>query len=282
MTRRKRTAVVAVLAAAGTATITAFATGAASFGGGHGKLSPELGSPMSLDNTSFLSRDTFGVVEDAGDTLHGQRNALDSGYALDVDLNYANPANQPLRWLAEGRDASAAIDSAFNGFGKNDGDNELTSTSPTAIRPCRACSGRRRRSCGTTAGAGSTPSSTATTRCTRSSPRAEGKRPHTRRQGRRGCADRPEARTPQRASGDLHGSSGWGQFVTRRSPPVHPRGSLPRAHSECDACSYVVSTVRAPRSHHLERRRAVTVGAGRPLWERGVRRAVRDRPRPSA
>jgi hypothetical protein len=126
MRRRKRTAVVAVLAAAGTATITAFATGAASFGGGHGKLSPELGSPMSLDNTSFLSRDTFGVVEDAGDTLHGQRNALDSGYALDVDLDYANPANQPVRWLAEGRDASAAIDSAFNGFGKNDGDNELT------------------------------------------------------------------------------------------------------------------------------------------------------------
>jgi hypothetical protein len=92
MRRRKRTAVVAVLAAAGAATIRAFATGAASFGGGHGKLSPELGSPMSLDNTSFL---------------------------------YANPANQPVRWLAEGRDASAAIDSAFNGFGKNDGDNEL-------------------------------------------------------------------------------------------------------------------------------------------------------------
>ena len=68
------------------------------------------------------------MVEDAGDTLHGQRNALDSGYALDVDLNYANPANQPVRWIAEGRDASATIDSAFGGFGKNDGDNELTGT----------------------------------------------------------------------------------------------------------------------------------------------------------
>jgi hypothetical protein len=31
-----------------------------------------------------------------------------------------------LRWLAEDRDASATIDSAFGGFGKNDGDNETT------------------------------------------------------------------------------------------------------------------------------------------------------------
>jgi hypothetical protein len=66
------------------------------------------------------------VVEDAGDTLHGQRNALDSGYALDADADYGNASNQPLRWLAEGRDASATIDSAFGGFGKNDGDNEIT------------------------------------------------------------------------------------------------------------------------------------------------------------
>jgi hypothetical protein len=79
-----------------------------------------------FDNIQFLSRDSLGVVEDAGDTLHGQRNALDSGYALDADADYGNPANQPLRWLAEGRDASATIDSAFGGFGKNDGDNEIT------------------------------------------------------------------------------------------------------------------------------------------------------------
>jgi hypothetical protein len=31
-----------------------------------------------------------------------------------------------VRWLAEGRDASATIDAAFGGFGKNDGDNEIT------------------------------------------------------------------------------------------------------------------------------------------------------------
>src|SRR5258705_11328730 len=33
---------------------------------------------------------------------------------------------QPVRWLAEGRDAPATIDSAMGGFGKNDGDNEIT------------------------------------------------------------------------------------------------------------------------------------------------------------
>ena len=40
----------------------------------------------------------------------------------------SNPANQPLRWLAGGRDASATIDAANGGFGKNDGDNEITGT----------------------------------------------------------------------------------------------------------------------------------------------------------
>ena len=80
-----------------------------------------------FDNIQFLSRDTLAVVEDAGDTLHAQRNALDSGYALDTNTDYANPANRPLRWLAEGRDASATLDSAFGGFPvRNEGDNEIT------------------------------------------------------------------------------------------------------------------------------------------------------------
>ena len=79
-----------------------------------------------FDNVAFLSRDVISFVEDAGDTLHTQRNALDSAYALDVRLDYANPKNQPVRWLAEGRDPSATIDSAFGGFGKNEGDNEIT------------------------------------------------------------------------------------------------------------------------------------------------------------
>jgi hypothetical protein len=67
-------------------------------------------------------------VEDAGDTLHTQRNALDSGYVFDVKTDYSDVSNQPLRWLAEGRDASATIDSSFGGFGKNEGDNEITGT----------------------------------------------------------------------------------------------------------------------------------------------------------
>src|SRR5262249_39494984 len=54
------------------------------------------------------------------------RNALDSGFVLDVRTHYSNPANHPVRWIAEGRDPSATIDSAFGGFGKNEGDNELT------------------------------------------------------------------------------------------------------------------------------------------------------------
>ncbi len=79
-----------------------------------------------LDNVAFLSEDGLSFVEDAGDTLHGQRNALDSAYVWDVGANYAKAANQPVRWLAEGRDASATLDAANGGFGSNEGDNEIT------------------------------------------------------------------------------------------------------------------------------------------------------------
>jgi hypothetical protein len=75
-----------------------------------------------FDNISFATADQLLVVEDAGDLLHGQRNALDSGYVLDVR---GNQARHPARWLAEGRDASATYDALFSpGF--NDGDNEIT------------------------------------------------------------------------------------------------------------------------------------------------------------
>src|SRR2546428_8436152 len=79
-----------------------------------------------LDNIQFLSRDVLLAVEDAGDVLHTQREALDSGYAFDVTVDYSDTRKQPVRWLAEGRDPSATIDSANAGFGKNDGDNEIT------------------------------------------------------------------------------------------------------------------------------------------------------------
>jgi len=83
-----------------------------------------------LDNVAFLSRDLITSVEDAGDTLDQQRDALDSGFIFDLRKDYANPANVPVRWLAEGRDASATIDAGLapSGFGKNDGDNEVTGT----------------------------------------------------------------------------------------------------------------------------------------------------------
>jgi hypothetical protein len=80
-----------------------------------------------FDNLAWLSRDKVTFVEDAGDGLHGQRNALDSGYVLDARTDYSDPhAPAPVRWLAQGRDASATIDAANAGFGKNDGDNEIT------------------------------------------------------------------------------------------------------------------------------------------------------------
>jgi hypothetical protein len=83
-------------------------------------------SVSGLDNVTFLSRDQIAFVEDAGDTLHTQRKALDSGFVWDVGVDYSNPANQPVRWLAEARDPSATLDSAFAGLGKNEGDNEVT------------------------------------------------------------------------------------------------------------------------------------------------------------
>lgn len=80
-----------------------------------------------FDNLSFLGRDQLLVVEDAGDGLHSQRNALDSGYVVDVTHSYAD-GSVPVRFLAEGRDASATIDSALAGTAgfQNEGDNEIT------------------------------------------------------------------------------------------------------------------------------------------------------------
>jgi Bacterial protein of unknown function (DUF839) len=82
-----------------------------------------------LDNLSFLDGRRLAVVEDAGDTLHTQRNALDSGYLVDVEHPYAD-GSAPPRFLAEGRDASATIDAALSAAAvpgyQNEGDNEIT------------------------------------------------------------------------------------------------------------------------------------------------------------
>jgi len=81
-----------------------------------------------FDNCAFWDANRIVFVEDAGDTLHSQRNALDSAWLIDLNANYSNPAVQPARVLAEGRDASATLDSQFSGLPgyQNEGDNEIT------------------------------------------------------------------------------------------------------------------------------------------------------------
>ncbi len=80
-----------------------------------------------LDNIAFLTRDKLIAGEDAGDGLHSQRNALDSAYVFHTGQDYSTGA-QPVRLLAEGRDASATIDAGLAGTAGfvNEGDNEIT------------------------------------------------------------------------------------------------------------------------------------------------------------
>jgi hypothetical protein len=82
-----------------------------------------------FDNVAFWDDNHVVFVEDAGDLLHAQRNALDSGWLFDLRVDYGNPRNQPIRILAEGRDPSATFDAALTGVApgfQNDGDNEIT------------------------------------------------------------------------------------------------------------------------------------------------------------
>jgi hypothetical protein len=48
-----------------------------------------------------------------------------NGYMFDTSASYAG-GSQPVRFLAQGRDASATIDSACGSACGNDGDNEIT------------------------------------------------------------------------------------------------------------------------------------------------------------
>ncbi len=81
-----------------------------------------------FDNLAFASADHLLVVEDAGDKLHKQRNALDSGYVVDLTADYSKADVKPVRFLAQGRDAAALADTELAdapGY-QNDGDNEIT------------------------------------------------------------------------------------------------------------------------------------------------------------
>jgi hypothetical protein len=81
-----------------------------------------------FDNVGFWSKNEVVFVEDAGDTLHTQRNALDSAWFFDVRTDYSKKGAAPVRLIAEGRDPSATLDSAFGAFSgfQNEGDNEIT------------------------------------------------------------------------------------------------------------------------------------------------------------
>lgn len=61
----------------------------------------------------FLTKTQVVAVDDAGDTLHVRHNALDSAYVFDTTVDYGTGAD-PVRVIAEGRDASATLDSAAN------------------------------------------------------------------------------------------------------------------------------------------------------------------------
>src|SRR5262249_36201093 len=54
-----------------------------------------------FDNTTFIDSDHIAFVEDAGDTLHLQRNAFDSAYLLDARVDYSK-GGTPIRFIAEG------------------------------------------------------------------------------------------------------------------------------------------------------------------------------------
>jgi hypothetical protein len=89
-----------------------------------------LGNPAhsAFDNAAFWDNNRVVFVEDRGDTMHTQLNALDSAWVLDTRADYSNPANVPFRLLAQGRDVSATIDSQLLGMPgfQNEGDNEIT------------------------------------------------------------------------------------------------------------------------------------------------------------
>jgi hypothetical protein len=81
-----------------------------------------------FDNVTFYDRTHLIAVQDMGDTLHAQINALDSAFLFDAVGDYTHGA-QPVKILAEGRDPSATTDSALFTLGagfQNEGDNEIT------------------------------------------------------------------------------------------------------------------------------------------------------------
>ena len=76
-----------------------------------------------------------------------QLNAFDSAFLFDVRQDYSNPANQPVRILALGRDPSATIDSGLARHRPASRTRATTrspaSTSPTATPPSNGLLGAK-------------------------------------------------------------------------------------------------------------------------------------------
>jgi hypothetical protein len=51
---------------------------------------------------------------------------LDSAWLFDLNRDYSHAGVEPIRILAQGRDAAATLDSVIGGLNSNDGDNEVT------------------------------------------------------------------------------------------------------------------------------------------------------------
>ena len=134
-----------------------------------------------LDNIAFWSADKVVVVEDASDAVHSQRKAFNSAYVLDLTADYSKADVEPMRLFAIGRDPLATILPRSAAPAPKASRTTATtrspaSTSPTATRPKRACSGPRCRRRSAMAGGFSTRSSTARTRPGRSSLRPRQRR----------------------------------------------------------------------------------------------------------
>ena len=190
-----------------------------------GRLSPAFRGDKAhtgLDNLTFATSDSLLVVEDAGDTLHEQRNALDSGYVLDV--SQARPSAAPVprrgpRRLGHDRLGAAATPARPGSQRRRQRDHRH----PRLRRgpdDAAACSAPTCRRLFKTAGGRSGPSSTATTSPTSWSPHPTSPdcldAPGTRCS--RTAARPPPARSV--AAAGTHGCRG-----RRASPPVP--GALP-------------------------------------------------------
>ena len=118
-----------------------------------------------FDNCAFWDANRIVFVEDAGDTLHTQRNALDSAWLFDLNTDYSNPASLSAFLRKDGmlrrhwiRNSAACLASKMTETMKS-----LAGICPMEIQPSTACLAPRSLPRSAADGASSTPSSTATT-----------------------------------------------------------------------------------------------------------------------